>query len=268
MADELFDPELAQRLFPWIKHLPKDEWQKVFDDLIATVVQSEELGSTTASTLERLFVELNAWKATSEVYADPELLQALKDRTDLDDPAEYIKGEFVEAPRPVKPKKPVRRCGASLPNPDGDKDWRYCVKPENHAGSHEGDDEGASVFWKDGDCVEVTLVEEIYSVPHHVHSYVGDQDECQAYGGCPLNWRASRTWHEEWKELQEEAESKCPSNIPDPFRDDSAFWCVQQTGHSGLHIARTGQTWTDAEAKAREFFVQVDVPQQRSGDDG
>lgn len=46
----------------------------------------------------------------------------------------------------------------------------------------------------------------------------------------------------------------CPNNIPSPTREDSADWCDLAAGHTGVHRARNGRTWTDEDqAKARSL---------------
>lgn len=167
--------------FPWIRHLPEEEQRQFFEEL-SNAIGEAQLHSmpgvlvTPEAYASRLDPLIAAWKATAEVHADPELKEA--------------------------PKKPARRCGASLPDADGDNDWHYCIKPERHAGSHESADR-PSVFWKDGDSVEVTWTEEVFAVPNHVHDYVGDSDDCQTAPNCPLTWRAASGWAREWENLQD-----------------------------------------------------------------
>lgn len=225
--------------FPWIRHLPEEEQRQFFEEL-SNAIGEAQLHSmpgvlvTPEAYASRLDPLIAAWKATAEVHADPELKEALtrpsgfdgEDFEEVRDPRtemhnkiraglsdalnlslgqlhaaeDAILARIFEEPVPEAPKKPARRCGASLPDADGDNDWHYCIKPENHAGAHESyAKDGPSTFWRDGDSVEITWTEEVFAVPNHVHDYVGDSDDCQTAPNCPLTWRAASGWAREWE---------------------------------------------------------------------
>lgn len=179
------DPmERAQELLPWIKHLPENERREVFLDLITSVQQSLTLDVGDERTIERLVIELAAWKATADVHADPELLAALTAPSDPED--------FVEVPRPVALPKGARRCGASLPHEDSEDGWYWCVLAAGHEGiHHEGD---PTIGWSDGEVVEVYSYDDVRAVPDHVHDFVGDEDTCVREPGCQLTWGGHSTW--------------------------------------------------------------------------
>lgn len=310
MADEIPPPEnpddpmqRALELLPWLKPLPENERREVFIDLISSVKQSLELGSTGNEAIGRLVVELASWKATAEVHADPELYAAL---TRPLDPA-----DFVEAPRPElpvrvpgqamkpntwQPKKHRPQCGASVPHEAAEDGYYWCTREAGHTGTHvEGDD--PMIGWSDGEIVEVYTVEDVRAVPHHVHDFVGDEDTCVREQGCQLTWGEYQGQKREWDmrfTIQDEVlqaydipEAKvrsprplCPSHLP--TANDRADWCMLSVDHTGDHRSREGRTWTDAEVEAARSFkgisadyeivdevaeVQSKIPQQREATD-
>jgi hypothetical protein len=64
------------RIFPWVQHLPREAAAEFAADLEAA------LGK--ANLLADLDPVIAAWKATAEIYADPELRAALIKPTDGD----------------------------------------------------------------------------------------------------------------------------------------------------------------------------------------
>lgn len=85
--------------FPWLKHLPEDAAREFFEEL------SEKIGEAQLHHTPGVLVSaehyvgyldplIAAWKTTAEVYADPELLEALTRDHDRDD--------FEDAPRPER----------------------------------------------------------------------------------------------------------------------------------------------------------------------
>lgn len=58
--------------YPWVKNLPRDE-----RDLFAEEVAQELAAGASAEALESTGLLVDAWEATAEVYADPELLKRL-----------------------------------------------------------------------------------------------------------------------------------------------------------------------------------------------
>lgn len=199
MADEIPPPDdpmaQAEELLPWLKALPEDERREVFIDVIASVKNSLELGSTGNDAIGRIVTELASWKATAEVHADPELYSALTRPVRPE--------EFVEVARPMKPvgepqAKPRRRCGASLPHEDAEDGWYWCDRAAGHSGLHnEGPD--PAIAWEDGEIVEVYTTEEVKAVPHHIHDFVGDEDTCVRDPRCQLTWGGFQSWKSTWK---------------------------------------------------------------------
>lgn len=277
MADEIPPRDLddwmarAVELIPWLRHLPKDAIEEFFTDVTTSVQHSLDLDVGSERTAERLVTELAAWKATAEVHADPELYKRLtapgfdeKDFTEVLRPTR----EPMEPVRQPAP-KPVVRCGASRPHEDGDEDWYYCKRSWGHEGSHDSSGrQGERVQWTDGDSFEVMTVDTVYAVASHRHDYVGDSDQCQRDGRCPLTWQGSHTWEREWKELQERVQQEilqtfglqgmkirsprplCPSNIPCTVTPDTAYWCALSAGHTGDHRDRENKhAWTDEDAQ-------------------
>jgi hypothetical protein len=59
-------------VFPWVRFLPTEEVRRFLVELVETVTASSELGNVAA-----LAPVVAAWRDTAEIYADPELYQAL-----------------------------------------------------------------------------------------------------------------------------------------------------------------------------------------------
>lgn len=59
-------------VFPWVRFLPVEDVQRFLVELVETVAASSELGNMAA-----LAPVVAAWRDTAEIYADPELYQAL-----------------------------------------------------------------------------------------------------------------------------------------------------------------------------------------------
>jgi hypothetical protein len=59
-------------VFPWVRFLPVEDMQRFLIELVETVAASSELGNMAA-----LAPVVAAWRDTAEIYADPELYQAL-----------------------------------------------------------------------------------------------------------------------------------------------------------------------------------------------
>jgi hypothetical protein len=57
--------------------------------------------------------------------------------------------------------------------------------------------------WEDGSVVQVVVVEEIRSIPDHVHGFVGDEDTCVREQGCPITWGESVAQDREWRNKHE-----------------------------------------------------------------
>jgi hypothetical protein len=89
--------------FPWLKHLGEDGQREFFEEILQISVLSHELGTPLSDYVERLNVCVAGWKATAEVWADPELKKALtRDEG-------FNERDFVEAPRPEeRPPLPQR----------------------------------------------------------------------------------------------------------------------------------------------------------------
>lgn len=96
----------------------------------------------------------------------------------------------VEKPQPEK-----RRCGASLPYESADDGWHWCTLPAGHATPHT---DGLDIWWRDGDAVEVTTVDEVWAVPDHRHDFTGDHDTCVREQGCELTWGEFKQQDREW----------------------------------------------------------------------
>ncbi len=83
------DPELRELVsqvmpetFPWVRFLPEDELRLFTAELMGVLEAADALGNPTPVSLL-----ISSWKATAEVYADPELLTILTTpREDPDDP--------------------------------------------------------------------------------------------------------------------------------------------------------------------------------------
>jgi hypothetical protein len=71
--------DILPQVFPWLRFLPDDDRTKFAQELVDVMEAGKELG-TPAPALQ-LIAE---WRHTAEVYADPELLAALRSQT-LDD---------------------------------------------------------------------------------------------------------------------------------------------------------------------------------------
>ncbi len=304
MADEIPPPEKhpedpmlrALELLPWLKHLPEDERREVFVDMVGSVQQSLTLDVGDERTIERLVVELSAWKSTAEVHADPELYAALTAPSGPEDFGEAPRPELVAnvvQPNSWQPRKHRPQCGASLPHEAAEDGYYWCTHEAGHTGPHvEGDD--PVIGWSDGETVEVCTVEDVRSVPHHVHDFVGDEDTCVRERGCKLTWGESRAQKREWDmrfTVQDEVlqaydipEHKirsprplCPSHMPSA--NDRADWCMLSAGHTGDHRSREGSVWTDVELGAARGFqgisadyeirdeIQGFIPQQREATD-
>jgi hypothetical protein len=129
----------------------------------------------------------------------------------------------------------ARRCGASAPNQDAEKDWHYCYHPAGHAGKHEDDER----IWSDGEMVRVTVVEEMYAVPHHVHDFVGDEDRCVRIPECNLTYGGFRAQKKAWEEEQADTCSHCghaehchTTSLPEEgYRD----YCTECQGADEFH---------------------------------
>lgn len=96
-------------------------------------------------------------------------------------------------PITVKPIK-KRLCAASVPHPDGEQGWYFCELMSGHGEDHRMGDH----TWHDGVVVEVTTVDEIMSVPNHIHSFSGDEDTCH-HSGCELRWAMHLRLEDEWR---------------------------------------------------------------------
>lgn len=83
----------------------------------------------------------------------------------------------------IEPKR-ARRCSASLPYPDAEDGWHYCVLNSGHNDKHLD----GLFAWEDGDTVEVTTVEDVRAVEDHAHEFVGDQDTCLGHVRCEMTW--------------------------------------------------------------------------------
>jgi hypothetical protein len=66
--------------YPWLDHLPADGQAEFMTDLIRTVQTASEFGRWVL--VEQNIIE---WRATAEVYADPELLERLTRSHDGED---------------------------------------------------------------------------------------------------------------------------------------------------------------------------------------
>jgi hypothetical protein len=97
------------------------------------------------------------------------------------------------------PKPKSRRCGASLPHPNADDGWRWCIQASGHTTPHM--DEGLYA-WTDGTTVEVTTVEVFLAVPDHVHDFSGDDMACSRDIECQLTWGERTAQDRKWKEGQ------------------------------------------------------------------
>lgn len=91
---------IESKAFPWLKHLPRDEQDDFFQEIIAMGSVAVDVGWTLDAFVEKLETHIAAWKSTAEVHTDPELLAILT--TPLKD------GDLVEAPRP---QAPLLECG-------------------------------------------------------------------------------------------------------------------------------------------------------------
>jgi hypothetical protein len=78
--------DILPKVFPWIRFLVPDDEMAFAQELIDVMDASEDLGSP-APVLQ----VINEWRHTAEVYADPELLAAL--RSD-------VIGDFGAVPEP------------------------------------------------------------------------------------------------------------------------------------------------------------------------
>jgi hypothetical protein len=87
-TDETILVQVFPGVFPWMQFLPGEDVRAFIAEFTATARASAELGN-----MAPVATVIAAWKATAEVYADPELLLALT--TPLDD-ADY--GPVPEPP--------------------------------------------------------------------------------------------------------------------------------------------------------------------------
>jgi len=74
------DPNLVREVLPsvlpWVRFLPLDEAEQLAAEFVATAEAAAAVGNT--APLSQLLTE---WRHTAEIYADPELYQALTSRT-------------------------------------------------------------------------------------------------------------------------------------------------------------------------------------------
>lgn len=73
--------------YPWVKYLPRDE-----RDLFVAELTHELAAGTSEEVLESAALLVDAWKATAEIYADPDLLRRLSG------PIEMTHGGTVSRP--------------------------------------------------------------------------------------------------------------------------------------------------------------------------
>lgn len=71
-TDEAVLVQIFPSVFPWMRFLPAEEARSFIAEFIATARASAELGN-----MAPVATVIAAWMATTEVYADPELLMAL-----------------------------------------------------------------------------------------------------------------------------------------------------------------------------------------------
>jgi hypothetical protein len=64
-------------VFPWVQFLPKDDVRAFLVELVDTIRAASSVGNMAA--VEPVVA---AWKATAEIYSDPELLKAATTRLD------------------------------------------------------------------------------------------------------------------------------------------------------------------------------------------
>jgi hypothetical protein len=79
-------------VFPWVRFLPTGDIRRFLVELVETVRASSELGNVAA-----LGPVVAAWRDTAEIYADPELYQALTN------PLEGTDHGPVPEPHPGRP---------------------------------------------------------------------------------------------------------------------------------------------------------------------
>jgi hypothetical protein len=75
---------ILEKRFPWVRLLPADDRAAFAQELVETLQACAAVGKL--ARIEEIFHE---WKATAEIYADPEL-------------AAQLKGPFVETDAPVR----------------------------------------------------------------------------------------------------------------------------------------------------------------------
>jgi hypothetical protein len=78
--------DILPKVFPWIRFLTSDDRMTFAQELIDVMDASEELGSP-APVLQ----VITEWRHTAEIYADPELLAALRSE---------VVGDFGAVPEP------------------------------------------------------------------------------------------------------------------------------------------------------------------------
>lgn len=114
--------EAVQRVLPWIRHLPPNEWRTVTDDLVAAVIRAHDLGSDATM---RALTELASWKSTAEVHADPELARALSSVS-------------LEDFDPVS--RPGTECPSNTPDDREPDRAHWCILAPGHEGKHQSRD--------------------------------------------------------------------------------------------------------------------------------
>ncbi|MBB5807175.1 hypothetical protein F4560_006943 [Saccharothrix ecbatanensis] len=83
--------EVAQQIFPWMRHLPREDREGFVVELVETMRSTAELN--TEAPVEMVII---GWRNTAEIHADPELLAAL---------TRPHEGDFGPVPRPVVPER-------------------------------------------------------------------------------------------------------------------------------------------------------------------
>jgi hypothetical protein len=96
--------DLMRKVIPWVRFLPVDDLEAFLAELTDVATASEALGTTmpVATTIQ-------AWKATAEAYADPEVAEALE---------RGVTGDYGPVPEPeskttkakLKPTRAQRRA--------------------------------------------------------------------------------------------------------------------------------------------------------------
>jgi hypothetical protein len=82
--------QVLPAVFPWVRHLPNDAWEEFAAEWLDTLTAATELDNNAA--VEGVVA---AWRATAEIYADPELYAiATRKHDDID---------YGPVPRPEVP---------------------------------------------------------------------------------------------------------------------------------------------------------------------